>query len=212
MVSFQFEDENMSTKDIRKLILENRISYRILTAFNSLYKFLSNFKLFLATSTGYIPSHAIRNMLYRKFFKVDLSPDSIIYWKCMFFEPVGVTIGHNSIIGNNAFLDGRYGLYIGNNVNISAEVRIFTVEHDIEDPDFRSVGNPVFIEDWSYIGTRVTILPGVKIGKGAVVASGAVVTKNVEPWTMVGGVPAKFIKNRPQVKYTLNTSKKMFFQ
>ena len=91
-------------------------------------------------------------------------------------------------------------------------MRIFTVEHDIEDSDFGSVGNPVFIEDWAYIGTRVTVLPGVKIGKGAVIASGAVVTKDVEPWTMVGGVPAKFIKNRPQVKYVLDTSKKMFFQ
>lgn len=68
------------------------------------------------------------------------------------------------------------------------------------------------IENWVYIGTRVIILPGVKIGEGAVVASGAVVTKNVEPWTMVGGVPAKFIKNRPVVKYKLDTAHRAFFQ
>ena len=202
----------MISKGIKKLILQNRISYIISNTFNSSCTFLSNFKLFLATLTGYIPSHLLRNVLYRKFFKINIPQDSIIYWKCTFFEPAGVNIGHNSIIGNNAFLDGRYRLYIGNNVNISAEVRIFTVEHDIEDSDFKSIGNTVFIEDWTYIGTRVTILPGVKIGKGAVVASGAVVTKDVDPWTMVGGVPAKFIKNRPHVKYKLDTSKKMFFQ
>lgn len=202
----------MINNGIKKLILKNRIYSAISNSFNSFYMFLNNFKLFLATLTGHIPSHMLRNMLYRKFFKVNIPEDSIIYWKCTFFEPVGVKIGHNSIIGNNAFLDGRYGIYIGNNVNISAEVRIFTVEHDIEDSNFKSVGNPVFIEDLVYIGARVTILPGVKIGKGAVIASGAVVTKNVETWTMVGGVPAKFIKNRPKVKYTLDTSKKMFFQ
>ena len=202
----------MISKGIKKLILENRIFCTLSNTFNSSYKFASNFKLFLATLTGYIPSHMLRNILYRKFFKIKVSKDSLIYWKCIFFEPTGVNIGHNSIIGDNAFLDGRYGIYIGNNVNISAEVRIFTVEHDIEDSNFGSVGNPVFIEDLVYIGTRVTILPGVKIGKGAVIASGAVVTKNIEAWTMVGGVPAKFIKNRPKVKYTLDTSKKIFFQ
>ncbi len=202
----------MMSKGIKKLILENRISSTISNVFNSFYTFSSNFKLFLATLTGYLPSHTLRSVLYRKFFKVNIPRDSIIYWKCTFFEPAGVNIGHNSIIGDNAFLDGRYSLYIGNNVNISSEVRIFTVEHDIEDSDFKSIGNSVFIEDLVYIGTRVTILPGVKIGKGAVVASGAVVTKDIEPWTMVGGIPAKFIKNRPQVKYTLETSKKMFFQ
>ncbi len=186
--------------------------YLISSAFNSLYIFLSDFKLYLATFTGHIPSYMLRNVLYRQFFKVKIPSDSIIHHKCQFFDPVNVHIGHNSIIGNDAFLDGRHGLYIGNNVNISGEVRIFTVEHDIEDPYFSGTGNPVFIEDWTYIGTRVTILPGVKIGEGAVVASGAVVTKDVDPWTMVGGVPAKFIKNRPRVKYTLDTSKKMFFQ
>ena len=68
------------------------------------------------------------------------------------------------------------------------------------------------LEDWVYIGSGATILPGVTIGEGAVVACGAVVTKDVEPWTMVGGIPAKFIKKRPQVKYTQNTKKKNWWQ
>ena len=96
-------------------------------------------------------------------------------------------------------------MFIGSNVNIAAEVRIFTLEHDITSPDFGSKGGAVHIDDWVYIGPRVTILPSVRIGAGAVVATGAVVTKDVEPWTMVGGVPARFIKERPIVQYTLDT-------
>jgi len=109
-------------------------------------------------------------------------------------------------------LDGRLGLNIGNNVNIAGEVRIYTMEHDINSQTFGGSGGPVVIHDWAYIGTRVTILPGITIGEGAVVASGAVVTKDVAPWTMVGGIPAKFIRNRPTVKYTLNTKSRAYFQ
>ena len=123
-----------------------------------------------------------------------------------------MTIGHNSIVGDNGFLDGRFGLHIGNNVNIAGEVRIYTLEHDISSPTFGGSGGPIRIDDWVYIGTRVTILPGVTIGEGAVIASGAVVTKDVTPWTMVGGVPARFIKGRPIVKYTLDTEHKAYFQ
>ena len=121
-------------------------------------------------------------------------------------------MGQNSIIGNNAFLDGRTGLFIGKNVNIAGEVRIYTMEHDVTSPTFAAMGAQVHIKDWVYIGTRVTILPGVTIGEGAVVASGAVVTKDVKAWTLVGGVPAKFIKTRPVVKYILNTQQKTLFQ
>lgn len=177
-----------------------------------IYSIVKDFNLYLATLNGYIPSHIIRYLLYKYFFQVKISNNSIIYCRCRFFQPSGVSIGHNSIIGNDAFLDGRSGLDIGNNVNIAGEFRAYTMEHDISDPQFSGSGAPVIIKDWVYIGTRVTVLPGIVIGEGAVVASGAVVTKNVEPWTMVGGIPAKFIKNRPIVKYTLNTRQKMLFQ
>lgn len=168
------------------------------------YRVVEDFSLFLATFTGYIPSHTVRYILYNYLFLVKIPSDSTIYWRCRFFKPSGVNIGHHSIIGNDAFLDGRSGVYIGNNVNIAGEFRAYSMEHDINSPNFSSVGGPVIIKDWVYIGTRVTVLPRVTIGEGAVVASGAVVSKNVDPWTMVGGVPAKFIKSRPIVKYTLN--------
>ena len=191
-------------------------------------RFIIDFWVYLATLTGLIPSHTIRLILYRYFFRVKIGKDSSIHWLCRFNQPAGIAIGHNTVIGNDAFLDGRvkrdwkgknpniFGYFnelsthgsrpltIGNNVSIAGEVRIFTMQHDIDDPDFKEVSAPVVIEDYVVIGTRVTILPGVRIGKGAVVASGAVVTHDVAPYTVVGGVPAVFIRNRPKdLRYTL---------
>jgi len=175
---------------------------------------LIDFWVYCCTLTGYIPSHTIRLFLYRHFFRVRVGRDSSIHWRAEFNQPAGVSIGRNTIIGNDAFLDGRmkhflewrqkhgFPLQIGNNVSIAGEVRIYTMEHDVDSPMFEEVGAPVVIEDYAVIGTRVTILPGVTIGKGAVVASGAVVTKNVAPYTVVGG--ATYIKDRNKnLKYTL---------
>ena len=191
-------------------------------------RFFIDFWVFLATLTGLIPSHTIRLLLYRILFRVKIGKDSSIHWLARFNQPSGIEIGHNTIIGNDASLDGRYfriwkagqnklltyikdffkpqdrPLKIGNNVSIAGEVRIYTMQHDIDDPDFKEVGAPVLIDDYVVIGTRVTILPGVHIGEGAVVASGAVVTKDVAPYTVVGGVPAVLIRNRPKnLRYTL---------
>jgi maltose O-acetyltransferase len=141
-------------------------------------------------------------------FRVKIGKDSSIHWRCEFNQPAGVAIGHNTVIGNDAFLDGRmknfftylkahgHPLKIGNNVSIAGEVHIYTMEHDIDSPDFAEVGAPVAIDDYVVIGTRVTILPGVHIKKGAVVASGAVVTKDVGEFEVVGGVPAAHIRDR----------------
>ncbi len=177
---------------------------------------LIDFWVYLSTLTGYIPSHTIRLFFYRYIFRVTIGKDSSIHWRAQFNQPAGVSIGHNTIIGNDAFLDGRakqflkyrkehgFPLTIGNNVSIAGEVRIYTMEHDIQSQDFSESGGPVVIEDYVVIGSRVTILPGVTIKKGAVIASGAVVTKDVEPYTVVGGVPAVFIKNRTKdLTYTL---------
>lgn len=184
-----------------------------------------DFWIFLCTLTGLIPSHTIRLFLYRNLFRMKIGRDSFIHWLARFNNPSGVEIGHNTVIGNDAFLDGRYkrsgGSYlqdlftpkyrplsIGNNVSIAGEVRIYTMQHDIDDADFREVEGRVVIDDYVVIGTRVTILPGVHIGKGAVIASGAVVTHDVEPYSVSGGVPAAHIRYRSKnLRYSLKFAK-----
>ena len=155
----------------------------------------ADLRLYLLTLTGYVPSHAFRNAVYRAS-GMKLSRKSAVAWRARFFCPEGITVGDHTNVGNDAFLDGREGITIGSCVNIAGEVRIYTQEHDIDDPYFRAVGAPVVIEDYAYVGTRVTILPGVRIGYGAVVATGAVVVKDVPPYMLVGGVPARIILER----------------
>ena len=73
---------------------------------------------------------------------------------------------------------------------------IYNSEHDINDESFIAKNSPVRIEDYVFIGPRVIILAGVTVGRGAVVGAGAVVTKDVPPYAIVGGVPAKIIGER----------------
>jgi serine acetyltransferase len=96
----------------------------------------------------------------------------------------------------HAILDARRGLDLGRNVNLSTGVWIWTEQHDPNDPDFAIVGGNVVIEDYVWISCRAVILPGVRIGEGCVVAAGAVVTKDMPAWSIVGGVPAVVIGQR----------------
>ena len=163
------------------------------------------FLLFFAFLVGRVPWHAFRLFVYRRILSVKIGPQSSVHWRTRFYAPHGVSIGQNSIIGNDVFLDGRFGLHIRNNVNIGGETAIFTAEHDPNTPDFAMVGAPVEIEDYVYVASRSTILPGVRLGTGAVVAAGAVVTKDVPAYTIVGGVPARKIgERRRDLNYTLN--------
>jgi maltose O-acetyltransferase len=121
-----------------------------------------------------------------------------------FFGPgeirrIGVSIGRNSRIERNCTIDARSPLTIGDNVGLSPEVMILAGTHDVNDPEFKNseVGPwAVSIEDYVWIGARAIIMPGVTVGRGAVVAAGAVVTKDVPPLTIVAGVPAKPIGMR----------------
>jgi maltose O-acetyltransferase len=114
-------------------------------------------------------------------------------------------IGSNTVINKNVILDRRGGdLIIGNNVDIAQEVNIWTLEHDVNDDYHREIGANVIIEDYVWIASRATILPGVKIGRGAVVACNSVVTKDVASMKIVGGIPAKEIGERKSnLLYTL---------
>lgn len=111
-------------------------------------------------------------------------------------SPYRIKIGDFTSINKRVLLDGRGPLVIGNNVDIAQEVNIWTEQHDYNDPMYKSVCKPVVIEDYVWIASRATILPGVTISRGAVIASCAVVTKDVPALAIVAGVPAKIIGYR----------------
>ena len=201
----------MKKKKLVRYVLSHKSSMVSRSIMNAYYM-VNGFLIYTCNLVGYIPSYSIRDLIYTRIFKIKKPEDSIIYRRAKFLSPNNISIGHNSVVGDYAFLDARKKLFIGNNVAISSEVRLYTLQHDIESPNFKAAGGPLIIKNWVYIGARAIILPNVTIGEGAVVAAGAVVTKNVEPWTMVGGVPAHFIKKRPVVRYTLQTKYRPYFQ
>lgn len=144
---------------------------------------------------GFVPSHHLRRFSYRVF-GMKIGKGSTIHMALSTYNPGGIEIGNDTIVGEWAVLDGRDTLKIGNHVDIATGVMIYNSEHDINDEKFKAITSPVEIEDYVFIGPRAIILPGVKIGKGAVVGAGAVVTKDVGEFKIVGGVPAKEIGER----------------
>lgn len=175
--------------------IETRLPRWTVACLRRIWLLLQGFSLFLVNAAGHIPSHRIRRLVYR-LFGVKIGRGSIVHWQTRFFKPSGVDIGEHCNIGNGAFLDGRCGLKIGDRVATGAEIMIYTLQHDIDSPSFEPVGGPVTIEDYVYIGPRVIILPNVRIGKGAVLAAGAVVTRDVPSYAVVAGVPARIVRER----------------
>lgn len=157
---------------------------------------------------GLIPSHRIRNFIFRHVYHVDMAENAIIYWGSEMRAPYRLSVGRGSIIGDKSLLDARNGIIIGNNVNFSSNVTIYTEQHDHRDPMFRCNSNETFrvkIDDRAWIGPNTIILHSVHIGEGAVIAAGAVVTKDVEPYTIVAGIPAKKVGDRNrELKYEFN--------
>lgn len=156
---------------------------------------LLELEVFLLHIIGFFPSHIVRRFFYR-LAGVRIGDRSAIHTGTKFYNPENIVIGDGTIIGEGAVLDGRDKLVIGNNVDIATDVMIYNAQHDIESPNFSAESYPVTIDDYVFIGPRAIILPGVKIGKGAVVAAGAVVTKDVNELEIVGGIPAKVIGER----------------
>lgn len=116
-------------------------------------------------------------------------------------QPEKVTVGDNTFIGDNVRIYATEKVVIGRNVLIAAEVILITTNHRYAEMDrpinmqgFEDL--PITIRDNVWIGYRAIILPGVTIGTGAVIAAGAVVTKDVPEYSVAGGIPAKVIRNR----------------
>ena len=137
-------------------------------------------------------------------------------WRCALLRAFGAKIGKGVriqggarvwqpwrlTIGENSWVDGGVKLYsvdeitIGKNAVVSEGAFVCTATHDIASSVFALKTAPVEIGDSAWVCARAIILPGVKVGEGAVVGAGAVVTREVEPWTVVGGNPAAKLRER----------------
>jgi acetyltransferase-like isoleucine patch superfamily enzyme len=149
---------------------------------------------------GGIPSQRLRKWLLKNIYRMKIGENVIIYGGFEIREPWNITIGDGTIIGDESKLDGRNGLYIGKNVNLSTGVWIWTEQHDYNDPLFRTLnkGGKVIIDDRAWISCRTIVLPGTHIGEGAVIAAGGVVAKDCLPYKVYGGCPVKVIAERNQ--------------
>lgn len=172
------------------------------------YNIMLEFGIYLLHVSGCIPIYPVRHFIYR-LAGVKLGKGSTIHMGARFYDPRNIVIGKDSIIGEGAVLDGRDKLIIGDHVAFGSEVMVYNSEHNIHSEDFHSVCEPVMIEDYVFIGPRAIILPGVRIKKGAVVAAGAVVVKDVEEYSIVAGIPAAIIGERKvkSLHYTLGRAR-----
>ena len=154
---------------------------------------------------AHVPSHCLRRWFYRGLMQFEIGERSYIFMGARFDGRRSFKIGHHSTVNERCRLDNRGGLEIGSNVSISSEVCILSADHDPQSPDFAGRNRAVRIEDYVFVGTRAMILPGVNIGRGAVVAAGAIVTRNVTPLSIVAGSPAKEIgKRNPDLNYQID--------
>ena len=171
---------------------------------NRIKNILLEFEVFLLHLVGLVPFHCCRRFFYR-IAGIKIGKGSTIHTGAKFYDPRNISIGEDSIIGEGVILDGRDKLIIGSHVDIASEVMIYNSEHDVHDENFIAKNSQVKIEDYVFIGPRAIILPGVTLKKGAVVGAGAVVTKDVEEYWIVGGVPAQKIGERKikDLKYRL---------
>lgn len=167
---------------------------------------------YLIFNISVLPSVRLRRLLYRGL-GAHIAAEAVFHFRTEIRDPWSLRVGRGTIIGDNAILDARCGLTLGCNVNLSSNVSIYTLQHDHRDPYFRcpdpSVKNmAVTVGDRAWLGSNVVVLPGVTIGEGAVCCAGCVVTKDVEPYAVVAGIPARKVGERPRgLKYEFKAAR-----
>jgi len=170
------------------------ISYRKLLV--STYSFIWNIIYFIMELLPFI----IRYPIYKLMFK-SCGKNVHIDFKTYFRYPSQISIGSNVSINRGCSFYAGYQIkeatiYIHEDVSIGPEVTFFAAGHNSNDLMLSDTGAPIVIEKYVWIGGHSIILQGVTIGEGAIIAAGSVVSKNVDSYTIVGGVPAKEIKKR----------------
>lgn len=145
---------------------------------------------------GRLPSRTLR-YFYLRVYLSHYGTGTGVQMGCTFLNGRKIFLGERNVINFGCLLDGRrYTIRVGNDVSIGPEAAILTLGHDPQSPEFADQGGDVIIGDKAWICFRAIILPGVTVGEGAVVAAGAVVSRDVEPYTIVAGTPARVVGRR----------------
>ncbi len=154
----------------------------------------------------------IRTYKLRKF---NISGDNIRVGKGVFNFPERIQLSSNIYIGPGSYWDAKGGITVSEGTIIGPNTVIWSHNHNFHSEEYAPYGKEdilkkVSIGEGVWIGINATICPGVKIGEGAVIAMGSVVTKDVKPYTIVGGNPAKTLGERPKNYKKLISDKKFY--
>ena len=162
--------------------------------------FRKGWQRYMLFQISLVPSRHLRRFVY-KALGAEIGKNVVFHFKTEIRGIHKLKIGRGTIVGDNVLLAAQFGLTIGENVNISSNVSIYSGAHDHRDPYFRcttQTTRPITIGNRVWLGSNVIVLTGVNIGEGAVCCAGCVVTKDVEPYAVVAGIPAKKVNERPR--------------
>jgi maltose O-acetyltransferase len=165
-------------------------------------EFFSAFKVYFFNDwLTFFPFYSVRVFYLRNILDVKVGKFSFIHLGARFEGTI--TIGDHSVIGRGCILKGD--VTIKNNVSITAQTYIFTASHMVNDPYFKVFSIAVTIEDYAWIGARAMIMPGITIGKGAILGAASIATKNIPDYEIFVGAPAKKVGERSHdLRYELN--------
>ncbi len=185
------------------------IKYKVTNFRRNFTSFFVSLKLYVVALNFYIynewitffPFHIVRIFYLRNFLNIKIGKYSFMHMGVRFEGKI--SIGTHTVIGRNCVLKGD--ILIKDNVSITAETYIFTSSHLINDPYFSCFYTRVIIEDYAWIGARAMIMPGVTIGKGAVLGAVSMANRDIPDYEIYVGSPAKRIGSRSsELKYELN--------
>jgi putative colanic acid biosynthesis acetyltransferase WcaF len=141
------------------------------------------------------PMHAWRSFLLRRF-GAEIGPNVHIYPTARIWAPWNLVCDDGAAVADEAIIYNPKTVRLGSHAIVSQQAYICGATHDYEDPAFPLISFPIVLGPYSWVCARATVQPGVNLGEGAILGLGAVATRDLEPWTIYGGIPARKIKSR----------------
>lgn len=144
------------------------------------------------------PCHAWRAWLLRRF-GGRLGPHSRIYPRARIWAPWNLECEDVVAIADEAIVYNPARITLGSHAIISQQAYLCGATHDYTDPGFPMVSAPIVVGRYAWIGARATVQSGVTVGEGAILGLGAIATRDLDPWTVYAGIPARAVKKRPRI-------------